>query len=577
MMSHVYRCASRFVSRRDTVVSECDDPLFDIAYLSEHLRRSDLDSYISRNNSNTVPIIADRVSLPSAPGTVDLLSILPSTLAQSYDRPSESLFRPISDRPRAPRTRLCAEQSEWEKLVNRMKAAGMIGFTTQPKVVCGVFAVPKDESVDRLIIDARPANSIFVEPEPVKLPTPDLLANLCVDSSRRLFVAKVDLDNFYHRLRLPDWMRPYFALPPVSASAVGMADQFGAGTMVYPCCATLPMGWSHSVLLAQTAHEHVLNTLTSLQQSSRITTTNDTVVDRVRHQVYIDDLNIFGYDADEVRKVQDEYVGVVESLGLVVKPSKVVRPTASGVECVGLEVDGTAHTVGVSAAKLERLRVDTLAALSVETMTGIDLSRLVGRWTWACLACRPSLSVFSAVYRFIESARGRTFRVWNSVRNELRTVMGLCPLLFTDIGSGWFNRVVATDASDTGQGVVAAAVEVTNVTTVETAVDLVEQNDWYTVVSSRWGEPEHINVLELRALTTAVRWVCSHPSAMRHRILILCDSQVVVGAVSKGRSSSPALLSRLRHLTSWLLATGLRLKLVWIPTNFNPADGPSRF
>lgn len=50
MLSHVYRCASRFVSRRDTLVSECDDPLFDITYLSEHLRRSDLDSYICCTN-----------------------------------------------------------------------------------------------------------------------------------------------------------------------------------------------------------------------------------------------------------------------------------------------------------------------------------------------------------------------------------------------------------------------------------------------------------------------------------------------------------------------------------------------
>ncbi len=52
--------------------------------------------------------------------------------------------------------------------------------------------------------------------------------------------------------------------------------------------------------------------------------------------------------------------------------------------------------------------------------------------------------------------------------------MGLCTLLFTDIGSGWFNRVVATDASDTGQGVVAAVADPTNVTSSEAAVDLVE-------------------------------------------------------------------------------------------------------
>ncbi len=43
-------------------------------------------------------------------------------------------------------------------------------------------------------------------------------------------MAKVDLDNFYHRLRLPVWMRPFFALPAVRAGDVSdaVAAQFEA-------------------------------------------------------------------------------------------------------------------------------------------------------------------------------------------------------------------------------------------------------------------------------------------------------------------------------------------------------------
>ena len=106
-------------------------------------------------------------------------------------------------------------------------AADMIEFTDRPRVVCGVFAVPKDSSSDRFIIDARPANCVFSEPNPVVLPTPDLLSKLAVDSSKPLFVAKVDLDTFYHRLRLPVWMRPFFALPPVRAGDFGVGSVFG--------------------------------------------------------------------------------------------------------------------------------------------------------------------------------------------------------------------------------------------------------------------------------------------------------------------------------------------------------------
>jgi hypothetical protein len=156
--------------------------------------------------------------------------------------------------------------------------------------------------------------------------------------------------------------------------------------------------------------------------------------------------------------------------------------------------------------------------------------------------------------------------------------MGLSPLLFAAIGAEWFDRVIATDASEDGQGVVAtkSVVDPSGVTTPEDAVSVAEDCKWSTIVSARWHGREHINVYELRALSTAVRWACSFPSAIGRRVLILCDSQVVVGAVTKGRSSSQPLLRRLRHLSAWVLATGIRLSLRWIPTSVNPADGPSR-
>jgi ribonuclease HI len=105
---------------------------------------------------------------------------------------------------------------------------------------------------------------------------------------------------------------------------------------------------------------------------------------------------------------------------------------------------------------------------------------------------------------------------------------------------------------------------------------LVASSAWRTIVSSRWRRPEHINVLELRALTTAVRWVLSFRQALNCRLLVLCDSQVVVGAVTKGRSSSQLLLRRLRYLAAMALASGLRLTVRWVASADNPADGPSR-
>merc|ERR1712194_324101 len=59
-------------------------------------------------------------------------------------------------------------------------------------------------------------------------------------------------------------------------------------------------------------------------------------------------------------------------------------------------------------------------------------------------------------------------------------------------------------------------------------------------------------------------------------MLFLSDSRVVVGAMSKGRSSSKQLNYELRRCCGVALRRGLTIDLVWIPTWGNPADAPSR-
>jgi len=607
LLSHIYHSSLRFASRLVTPVRDSNHAVppdqWKIAF-----------GY-SNPSPSPLPIVADRVSLPVVAGTARLLDLLPPHLSQQYSNPT-SLLRPTPTRSRVRPSALCASRPEYVALIQRLLALGMVCLRSQVVVVNGVFAVAKDDDRLRLIIDARPANSFFIDPPPIALPTPDLFAHIIPNPSRPFFVAKVDIDNFYHRLLLPEWMQPYLALPPLSPSEL----QLPGTELVYPCCTTLPMGWSHSVFVAQHAHMHTVYSRTSLSPLDRISATADLRLTRTLHTFYVDDTIFIGHDEEDVRSRQEEYKAALQH-DLPFKPSKTIAPSADGVECLGLLIDGSRHTVGVSAPKLQLLIHHTNSLLSHRHCTGDQMAQIVGRWVWAILIRRPALAVFSAVYRFIECAGRRVFTIWPSVARELSIVIGLAPLLYASLDSSWFSHVVCSDASTSGLGVVVARSSPDRIYDIATHIpplqqlqprlqqqpppqqqqqqqqqqqeeeeeqqqqhnpqhyhDLLQGLRWSTVVSSRWRFPEreHINPLELRALSTALRWVLSHPHSISTRLLLLSDSSVSVAAVSKGRSSSHQILRRLRYISSLVLASGLLLLPRWIPSTVNPADGPSR-
>jgi hypothetical protein len=251
--------------------------------------------------------------------------------------------------------------------------------------------------------------------------------------------------------------------------------------------------------------------------------------------------------------------------------------------------------VGVHPEKLSRLCFDTMQLLRHDLCSGRELAALLGRWTWAMLCRRPALAIFSSVYRFVEIAGRREFQLsrWLTVILELSTAVDIAPLLYADWYADWQPLVVATDASIIGQGVVAAAVEPERVERAAALAKVVPGNQspeieqelsqnpfadlrWSTIVSQLSLEQEHINVKEMLALRTAIRWAVKKPNSPDSRLLVLTDSAVCVAAIAKGRSSSRPLLRVQRQINAMLLACGIFLSVRWIPSASNPADRPSR-
>ena len=155
--------------------------------------------------------------------------------------------------------------------------------------------------------------------------------------------------------------------------------------------------------------------------------------------------------------------------------------------------------------------------------------------------------------------------------------------------------MIATDASMLGGGVVykwmsyqdvshlvSSRVYSSAYSTLDSTVIKVERprinlkDKWLPARAIEWMYTDHINILEGQAILAACRWIAKFPKDHNSRIVFLCDSQVMVGALSKGRSSSRRVLHLCRKISAWLLALNIRPYWIWVPTDLNPADAISR-
>lgn len=594
VLSHIRKASYRWVS--------CSSENFDTKFRNtcrDHTKQNPKDFSATYSiPTSSLPIDLNKLSLPSSKASVNLLDILPPEEAVRYSYENPSLFRVEEDVVNAPAVCLLRDRRQYPLLIKQLLEVDMIAFTLNPKVINGLFGVPKDGDKQRLIFDARRCNAAFIDSPMVDLPSPELLTKLQVDPHRKLYVAKTDLDNFYHRVRVPAWMYPWFALPGLRSQDVGLEDVYGYDVTIYPCLTSLPMGFSHSVFLAQTAHTHLIRSNTSFREVNRLCKTADFNLQSVFFCIYVDDLSLFGYDPGLLDSMLSEYILAMERIGLVVKASKTERPSATGMAVMGFWVDGSRHTVGVHPSKLYRLAQETSALWRHGNCSGLRLSEIVGGWTWALLARRPGFATFQAVYRFIRLAGKRRFDLWPSVEAELRDIVALAPMLFVSIAKPWFHRTIATDASSSGLGVCSTPLAPEYCTSLATQPlpnfpsvsrdmpdHLPPASEWSVIVSAPWRypehdntlhDPEHINILEAKAVSTALRWATSCRHSFGSRLLVWSDSFVVCSALRKGRSSSFPMLRNLRSIMALLFAHDVLLYCNWIPTEVNPADEPSR-
>ena len=592
--SFVLNCARRFLARggsRPWPISVGDVGSF----LTDDMFKQYSQTGSNILSSLSVPLVSESVSLPSSLTAIRMLDFLPPELRLYYENPATCL-RP--DPPqKLPRPFMGATSSEYVKLLRRLRHIGMVSFRTSVKAVNGVFAVPKGESSQRLILDCRPANALFNPVFYTELPTPADLSNLLLPAGVPVYATKCDLDNYYHRIVVPDWMVPYFGLPKVRASDIDptLADEFGADAEVFPAFLRLPMGFLSAVHISSKVHEHFLST--SVLRDHRFLRVGQRFVLQIGEVViilYIDDLVLLSTCKQLLDTITSSLLDHYALAGFVVKLSKYVPPSLR-MPILGLDFDGETHELSVTAERAVALRSSCLRLVATGFASGKQLEVLLGHMIWAGLVRRPVLSVLSHIYHFVRACDDLTVvrPIWKSVKNELIQIAYLTPLMFASLSSPVFDKVICTDASSTGGAVVATRFpraffnpfhELLGFTkpyhvrnfTADCFPRVFGTSRWSTVFATTWKWQVHINQLEMLAVEQAVRWALSHPNTEGSRLVIFSDSLVCVSALSKGRSSSPNLILPLRRISAWLLSLGAKILCPYVPTDLNPANGPSR-
>lgn len=96
------------------------------------------------------------------------------------------------------------------------------------------------------------------------------------------------------------------------------------------------------------------------------------------------------------------------------------------------------------------------------------------------------------------------------------------------------------------------------------------------LLSMRATHPGHAGQLEAHGFLLLLQWVLRSASRFSSRITTLIDAKVLIYILLKGRSSGPTLNFIVRSIAAHGLAEGLLVYPLYTPSEWNPADAPSR-
>ncbi|CAE7434654.1 unnamed protein product, partial [Symbiodinium sp. KB8] len=584
--------------------------------------------------SCALSVVPSRVALPEKAGMVDPLDWLEPARA-GVVQDLVRLRRAEEDWDEIPLACHKVAPQDEDEMVLRLVAHGMAVPVQEAELPHdgrgrllsgGLFGVGKNEQEDRLIYDRRPENATMDKLGWAHLPSGACYTRMLLDPCEYLRGSGDDLRNFYYTLKLPDnWVR-YNSfgrrLSVKAARALGLCPR----TPYRLCFRVLGMGDVNGCDIAQAVHEAVLRRHGLLSPASVLRYGEPAPTDATWEGVYIDDLlitqrcrlnSVVPLDGSFVPPPpdpQDMDVQRVKAAEIAYDEADLQRAVhkefrfLTNFKAWGAEVDGILGKVGAPLHVRQQVWMLIFKIVSGGFCSKDVLRKVLGYLSYIFQYRRELYCLHHHIYKYVsEMPEGRWVKLPNYVADELRSCALHLPFAVWHMRTPLASTLVATDATPTSGGAVAvdiprplaqelwrqsemkgeavrldrgAAEEVLCAEPKEPSVfasTVAECMPWTVTSSYSFRETSHVNLQELRALRREVIRLVARGVCLGTVLIALNDSRVVVGAVAKGRSSSFKLNGLLRGMLPHLVMGRVSLGVLWIETEANPADHPSRF
>ena len=496
----------------------------------------------------------------------------------------------------------------------------------------GMFALMKNLTTDRLILDCRPANLLepglneWTQTMGALMP----ILGLHVPPGFHVVASGEDLKDYYY----------YYLISPVRArrNALAMtltraeARRFrGAyrsadrtSPVLVPALATMAMGDLNAVEFGQQAHVRLslmhgvakmLDLMTLRGQFPRQHWAAGFVIDDfIVVEAVPRSLEPSNYTST---RVADAMVKVYAEVGLQANSSKRFRADKHP-QFWGISIEGTECLVRAQLDRVIPMAFITARVAKVGVATRHLLQILAGAWTAIMQSRKRFMCLLDALFSAIHSHEyDCLFALDVDTVAELWTLVSLAPLMCSDLQARTSSHCLAVDASD--HKVAGVSTELPQPFVQELTRHAMTRSAWSRLLSpwktyqkcrgllapedevpdgeeparahpvwrqicrSVQFEPlfcyqvptgQHINISELNGCLQAERMIGEREPDSRNNMAT--DSQVALGALVRGRSSSSSLNELLKAHLPTLLVYNIYSFLQYVPSGDNPSDDPTR-